>query len=83
MATVGSIRHAKTHGVLSCLESFMNLSGGLAILLRILVASVGRSTKRLAGYLEEDNDLLAWLAPESAAISLHWFVASRASRRCH
>jgi hypothetical protein len=36
-----------------------------------------------AGYLEEDNYLLARLAPESVAISLHWFVASRASRRCH
>jgi hypothetical protein len=56
---------------------------GLAIFLRILVACVCKSTKRLAGYLEEDNDLLARLAPESVAISLHWFVASRASRRCH
>jgi hypothetical protein len=46
------------------------------------VACVGRSTKRLAGYIE-DNDLPARLAPESVAISLHWFVTSRASRRCH
>jgi hypothetical protein len=60
------------------------LSGSLAIrLLRMLAAYVGRSTKRFAGNLEEDNDLLAWLTTESVAISFHRFVASRASRRCH
>jgi hypothetical protein len=75
--------HAKNPGVLAGLESFRNLSGGLAILLRILVAFAYGSTKRLAGYFEEDNDLLAWLAPESSAIGLHWFVANRASQRCH
>ena len=48
-----------------------------------LQRELGRCARRLAGYLEEDNDLLARLAPESVAISLHWFVASRASRRCH
>jgi hypothetical protein len=55
---------------------------GLAFLLRMHTPHAGYNIGRGIGYIEEDDDLPAWLALESATMFLHGLVAGWAPR-CH
>jgi hypothetical protein len=58
------------------------LAGYYVRSVRNRVLCIGRKIRRCIGHSEEDDDLLAGLASESATMFLHYVVADGA-KRCH